>query len=80
MRQFRLLYICLSEQQHVTVSAPVHSRRLPISSFFLRKKEDRIHQEIQPVYHPSRIMCTYPVTPTESELKNKREPILVLDP
>jgi hypothetical protein len=24
MRQFRLLYICLSEQQHMTLSAPVH--------------------------------------------------------
>src|SRR3982074_3065859 len=40
MRQFRLLYICLSEQQYTTVSAPVYSCRLPISSFFLRKKED----------------------------------------
>jgi hypothetical protein len=44
IRQFRLLYICLSEQQYATDSAPVHSRRLPISSFFLRKKED-IHQQ-----------------------------------
>jgi hypothetical protein len=24
MQQFRLLYICLSEQQHMTLSAPVH--------------------------------------------------------
>jgi hypothetical protein len=41
IRQFRLLYICLSEQQHATLSAPVHSCRLPISSFFLRKKENK---------------------------------------
>jgi hypothetical protein len=47
IRQFRLLYICLLEQQHMTLSAPIHSRQLPISSFFLCKKGDtkRRHQE-----------------------------------
>jgi hypothetical protein len=68
IQQFRLLYICLLEQQYATVSAPVHSRQLPISSLFLRKKEetDNINYQAiqQPVYHPSRIMCTYPVKPT----------------
>jgi hypothetical protein len=42
IRRFRLLYIC----------------RLPISSFFLRKKENIRHQRIQQLVSHPRIMCT----------------------
>jgi hypothetical protein len=72
----------VSEQRHATVSAPVHAtvsapvhpsaactaEQLLIPSFFLLAKEEIRHQEIQqPVSHPSRIMCAYPVTPTVRE-------------
>jgi hypothetical protein len=74
MRQFRLLYICLSEQQHMTLSAPVHlSAAYSISSFFLRKKEDIRHQEIQQlVSHPA--LCAHLVIPTFTFITHVNRP------
>jgi hypothetical protein len=68
IRQFWLLYICLSKQQHITLSALIYSCRLPISSLFLCKKEEThtiyILSNTTTGLPPSRIMCIYLVRPT----------------